>query len=282
LKVVPQTTGGLDPKIIQAIAERETSMAMQDKIIQETNDARNQLESYVLEMRNKLDGELRDFIRQADKEKFLTALTATEDWLYNDGADAQKSDYKKKLTELKTFGDQVEYRRFENENRLENVNALKRTITNSQNWAQTTDEKFAHISPEERKKVIDEIVLVDAWLNTELAKQEKVPIADNPLITIEFIKQKKHGLDNFVTPIMNKPKPEPPKPEPKKEEAKKEEPKGTGGASASGASGTGSGGSGGGAQQQQQQQPPSNDKDKKTEEKPKSDDKKDKEKMETQ
>jgi len=36
-----------------------------------------------------------------DKESFLKLLTATEDWLYEEGEDETKSVYVKKLDELK-------------------------------------------------------------------------------------------------------------------------------------------------------------------------------------
>jgi len=168
---------------------------------------------------------------------------------------------------LKNVGDQVEYRKHESDHRLEYVHALKRSLLQGQTFLQTAnDEKFAHITNEEKKKVQDEVTNGESWLQSELARQETIPINDNPTITCEFLRQKKIQVDSVVEVIINKPKPKPePKPEPKKEEPKKEDGKGSGTAS-----------------------PPPNsaekekEKDKKAEEKPKTDDKNAKDKMDTQ
>lgn len=47
---------------------------------------------------------------QADKESLLSALTAMEDWLYDEGEDCGKSVYVAKLDELKKTGDPIEMR----------------------------------------------------------------------------------------------------------------------------------------------------------------------------
>jgi len=44
----------------------------------------------VYEMRDKLCGPLESFITEADREQFSSELTATEDWLYEDGEDEKK------------------------------------------------------------------------------------------------------------------------------------------------------------------------------------------------
>ncbi len=47
---------------------------------------------------------------QADKDSLLSALTAMEDWLYDEGEDCGKSVYVAKLDELKKTGDPIEMR----------------------------------------------------------------------------------------------------------------------------------------------------------------------------
>jgi len=222
LKVAAQMTGGVTNKAIQDMFDKEVQMAAQDKLIGETNDARNQLESYVLEMRTKLNGELHDFIKHNDREKFLTTLQNTEDWLNGDGSDAQKSDYKKKIDELKAVGDKIEYRKYENKHRLEFISNLKKSISHYESLINTKEEKYAHIVEEERKKVAMECKTIEQWLASELLKQEQSPIAEDPILTIQSLTKKKDDFVNFSSQIFNKPKPEPPKP---KEEPKKEEPK---------------------------------------------------------
>lgn len=189
--------------------------------------ARNDLESYVLDMRSRLTSDLADYIKEADRESFIAKLTAEEDWLYNDGFDVQKSEYRTRTAALKTIGDVVVQRREEHHNRDTHVASLKSAIGHYSQWALTNDEKHAHITAEERKKVQDECAIVDQWLATALSAQDKLTPADAPSVTILQLTQKKTALDQAVTPIMHKPKPKPatPKPEEKKpEEAKPAEP----------------------------------------------------------
>lgn len=184
---------------------------------------RNDVESYVLDMKSRLSGDLATFIKEADKEAFIVKLNGEEEWLYNDGFDSQKSEYKKRLAELKTQGDAVVHRFEEHHNRDTHIATLKSAIRHYSQWATLTDEKHAHISAEERKKVTDECAAVDQWLASALSAQDKLSAADPPSVTILQLTQKKTALDQVVTPIINKPKPK--VEEPKKEEKKPEEPK---------------------------------------------------------
>jgi len=202
-------------------------MSNQDRIIAETNEARNRLESYVLDMRSRVQqgGDLVDFTKEAERTKFLETLQQAEDWLYGDGSDVQKSEYVGKINQIKSVGDTFETRKYESEHRLEFVNSLKKLITQYNQWTTTTDEKYAHITDEERKKVAAECATVDQWLASSLSKQESTPISDPPVVTCEQIKQKRVSLEGFASPIINKAKPKPPEPEKKEEPKKKEDTK---------------------------------------------------------
>jgi len=226
LKVESFTTGGLDQATLNQLFEREVAMATQDRVIFETMQARNDLESYVLDMKSRLNGDLAEYVKDADKEAFVIRLTAEEDWLYNDGFDSQKSEYRRRLADLHTVGDAIVQRHEEHHSRDTHVAALKSAIGHYSQFAQSSDEKYAHITPEERKKVSDECTASDQWLCAALSAQDKLSKADVPALTIAQLKQKKTALDQVVSPIMHKPKPAPPKPkeEPKKEEAKPAEP----------------------------------------------------------
>jgi heat shock protein 4 len=205
----------------------------QDRVIHETMQARNDLESYVLDMKSRLNGDLAPYIKEADKEAFLVKLNAEEDWLYNDGFDCQKSEYRKRINDLKTIGDAVVQRYNEHHQRETYVATLKSAIGHYSQLAASTEEKFAHITAEERKKVIDECNAVDQWLATALSAQDKLTPADPPAVTILQLQQKKTALEQVVSPIMHKPKPAPPKVEEKKpEEPKKTETPADGGAAA--------------------------------------------------
>uniref|UniRef100_A0A665UMZ3 Heat shock 70 kDa protein 4-like n=1 Tax=Echeneis naucrates TaxID=173247 RepID=A0A665UMZ3_ECHNA len=87
----------LSSKVLNMFVENEGKMIMQDKLEKERNDAKNNVEEYVYDMRDKLHGVLEKFERDA----FSLKLEDTENWLYEDGEDQQKQVYIDKLAELK-------------------------------------------------------------------------------------------------------------------------------------------------------------------------------------
>ncbi|RMD44516.1 hypothetical protein DV735_g517, partial [Chaetothyriales sp. CBS 134920] len=93
-------TASLDAAQKQAAAELENAMFMEDKLVTDTEDKKNELESYIYELRNKLDEQYAEFSSEEEKDKIRDKLTQTEDWLYDEGDDATKAQYVAKLDEI--------------------------------------------------------------------------------------------------------------------------------------------------------------------------------------
>jgi len=94
-------TGATDESVKQAWAERENAMYMDDKLVAETDEKKNELEASIYELRDKIDGVYEKFASEEEKEKLRAKLTETEDWLYEDGDDAIKSVYVAKQDEIR-------------------------------------------------------------------------------------------------------------------------------------------------------------------------------------
>lgn len=78
---------GLTSQQIKDTIELEAQMANEDRLIIETADRRNELESYIYSMRDKLDSSLKDFATNSEKLQFKELIDRTESWLYDDGFD---------------------------------------------------------------------------------------------------------------------------------------------------------------------------------------------------
>ena len=52
--------------------------------------AKNAVEEYVYDMRDKLYSKLEKFVSESDKDIYLAELSKTEDWLYDEGENCQK------------------------------------------------------------------------------------------------------------------------------------------------------------------------------------------------
>jgi len=71
-------TSSLDQAIKDAAAEREGSMFMEDKLVLDTEDKKNELESYIYELRGKIDDQYAEFASEEEKEKLKAILTKAE------------------------------------------------------------------------------------------------------------------------------------------------------------------------------------------------------------
>ncbi|PYH63596.1 Hsp70 chaperone Hsp88 [Aspergillus vadensis CBS 113365] len=100
---LPISTGttSTDESVLNAWTERENSMYMEDKLIAETDEKKNELESSIYELRDKIDGVYSEFANEEEKDKLRAKLTDTEDWLYEEGEDTTKSVYVAKMDEIR-------------------------------------------------------------------------------------------------------------------------------------------------------------------------------------
>mmetsp|Transcript_1785 Transcript_1785/g.2804 ORF Transcript_1785/g.2804 Transcript_1785/m.2804 type:complete len:845 (+) Transcript_1785:87-2621(+) len=211
---------GMTRQQIKDALESEAHMALADKLIIETSDKRNELESYVYGMRDKLDGVLKVYATNSEKMQFKELIDKTETWLYEDGFDCSKSMYQAKLDELKTFGNPVERRQWEEINRQEACDAIKKHVEACKTFASGTSEATAHITSEEKAKVRSEAEAVEEWLYDQLEKQGELASYNDPVLTVDMINAKRKQLHTATKDIMNKPKPLPKKEEKKSEDKK--------------------------------------------------------------
>jgi len=218
-------TLGCDQKTRQAFYERECAMNNQDRVIHETAVARDMLERYVLEMKSRVEDseDLANYCTDAEKTHFFGLLDVEDDWLMSDeGYDANKSQYKSKLAGLMKFGSPLISRKYEHQERKGSVETVRKMVHHYQQFAQTTDEKYAHITIEQRLTITTKCNEVDQWIAAELTKQDLLALNVNPTLTKKMLIAKAKELDAVCKPIKNTPKPAPPAPEEKKEEKKEE------------------------------------------------------------
>ena len=196
----------------------EAKMTSIDKLVKETADARNELESYIYDMRDKIisDSNLKPYCTADESSKFSSMLEKLENWLYEDGFDAEKGVYIEKLAELKKLGDPIEYRQKESSARPNAVSTLQQTIERYKGWlnASSTDEKYSHITDEERSKGYTKCDEASSWLYEMLDKQGSRALTDDPAFSVSQINAMVKEVGYVVNPILNKPKPKP-KSEPK-------------------------------------------------------------------
>ncbi|KAK4112157.1 heat shock protein 70 [Canariomyces notabilis] len=110
---IVSATQSLEPAAKAAAAEKEASMLMEDKLVADTEEKKNELETYIYELRNKLDDQYAEFASDEEKAKIREKLEATEEWLYDEGDDATKAVYVAKMDEIRALAGPVVQRHFE-------------------------------------------------------------------------------------------------------------------------------------------------------------------------
>jgi heat shock protein 4 len=216
--VVDSEKFGLTNEDIKITLELEASMSFEDKLIVETSDRRNELESYIYAIRDKLDGSLSPYSKKDEKDRLQELMVQAEDWLYGDGFDSTKQQYIRKLDELRAIGIPIENRVNEETNRGPALNNLKIQIENCKTFAANYDESLSHITEEDRAKIREKSGTVEAWAYDMQTKQGDVPLNCDPVLTCDAIQKERTALFTVTNPIMIKKKPLPPPPEKKAEE----------------------------------------------------------------
>ncbi|XP_054248429.1 heat shock 70 kDa protein 4L isoform X5 [Indicator indicator] len=205
----------LGQDLINCYIENEGKMMMQDKLEKERNDAKNAVEEYVYDFRDKLCGVFEKFITEEDSNKLTLMLEDTENWLYEDGEDQPKQVYMDKLQELKKFGQPIQERYMEHEERPKVLNELGKKIQllmKAVEAYKNKDEKYDHLDPAEMEKVEKYVNEAMNWLNSKMNAQNKLSLTQDPVVKVAEIMSKSKELDSFCNPIIYKPKPkiEPP------------------------------------------------------------------------
>ena len=71
-------TASLDQATKDAASDKEGIMFMEDKLVMDTEDKKNELESYIYELRGKIDDQYANFASEEEKDKLRAKLTESE------------------------------------------------------------------------------------------------------------------------------------------------------------------------------------------------------------
>jgi heat shock protein 4 len=76
-------TSSLDEASKAAAAEAEAAMIMEDKLVADTEEKKNELETYIYDMRNKIDDQYSEFASEEEKTKLKAKLESSEVSLFS-------------------------------------------------------------------------------------------------------------------------------------------------------------------------------------------------------
>uniref|UniRef100_A0A673Y0T0 Heat shock protein 4b n=1 Tax=Salmo trutta TaxID=8032 RepID=A0A673Y0T0_SALTR len=193
--------------MLNLFVENEGNMIMQDKLEKERNDAKNYVEEYVYDMRDKLHGRLEKFVSEQQDRQYYKD---TENWLYEDGEDQPKQQYIDKLAELKKLGQPIQERYMESEERPRAFDDMGKQIQMYMKVVEaykTKEEQYDHLDQEEINKVDKMVNEAMIWLNSKMNQQSKLSLTVEPAVRVREIQDKTKELYSSCNPIVTKPKP---------------------------------------------------------------------------
>lgn len=196
--------------MLNLFVENEGKMIMQDKLEKERNDAKNNVEEYVYDMRDKLHGMLEKFVSESDRDALSLKLEDTENWLYEDGEDQPKQVYIDKLAELKKLGQPIQDRFTEAEERPKAFEEMGKQIQQYMKFVEAfkmKEEQYDHLDEADVTKVDKLTGDVMMWMNSAMNQQSKQSLSADPTVKVKDIQAKTRELFSACNPIVTKPKP---------------------------------------------------------------------------
>ncbi|XP_039975777.1 heat shock 70 kDa protein 4b [Xiphias gladius] len=196
--------------MLNLFVENEGKMIMQDKLEKERNDAKNNVEEYVYDMRDKLHGMLEKFVSESDRDALSLKLEDTENWLYEDGEDQPKQVYIDKLAELKKLGQPIQERYAEAEERPKAFEELGKQIQQYMKFVEAykmKEEQYDHLDEADVTKVDKLTNDAMIWMNSTMNQQSKQSLTVDPSVKVKDVKAKTRELFSACNPVVTKPKP---------------------------------------------------------------------------
>ncbi|XP_037117827.1 heat shock 70 kDa protein 4b [Syngnathus acus] len=196
--------------MLNLFVENEGKMIMQDKLEKERNDAKNYVEEYVYEMRDKLQGMLEKFVSEAERDALSSKLMDTENWLYEDGEDQPKQMYIDRLADLKKLGQPIQERYTEAEERPKAFDELGKQIQQYMKFVDACkmkEEQYDHIDEADVTKVDKLATEAMMWMNSAMNQQSKQSLMMDPTVRVKEIQEKTRELFSACNATVTKPKP---------------------------------------------------------------------------
>merc|ERR1712226_1137644 len=227
LNVSSEINGKLSKSTLQNYIECENNLCVLDKKEKDRQDAKNEVESFIYESREKMSTMYGDFATEEEKSKISTDLENGENWLYEDGYDEKRQAYLDKYTSLNFLISPIKQRYSEANSRGPAIDSLQKYIVKVDNFLKNYrngDENLVHIDIEKVNLVEKSLNEIREWANSSIVKISQMSKTSNPEILTSAFNDKLGQLRLASKSTMETPKPKPKKEEnPKDEENKAEE-----------------------------------------------------------
>lgn len=219
LSVTSYHIGAVKPYSDDIMAESRAKLqelARVDKERMMLEEIRNSYESYIYLIKNKLadfEDEIAAVTTQEQRDALLKSASEAEDWMYDEGYDADLETYTKKYEELSAPAEKVFFRMKEVTARADAIKDLNEKLDKVESLMKKWETTMPHITEEERAEVLSKVDDVRKWITEKTEAQAAADPTVDPVFTSEEVPLQTTEIQKVVSRLSRKPKPAPKKEE---------------------------------------------------------------------
>lgn len=219
LSISSHHIGAVKPYSDEIMAESRAKLnelARVDKERMMLEEIRNNYESYIYLIKNKLvdfEDEIAAVSTQEQREELLNSASKAEDWMYDEGYDADFETYTKKYEELSAPAEKVFFRMKEVSARADAIKELNEKLDKVDSLMKKWETTMPHVTEEERGEVLSKVGDVRKWIEEKTAAQAAADPTADPVFTSAEVPLQTTEIQKVVSKLSRKPKPAPKKEE---------------------------------------------------------------------
>jgi len=219
LNVETYYVGKVQPLSAELIEEYKFNIAELARIDKERvllEEAKNNVESYMYKIKNKLmdhEEEIAKVSTEEQRAELLKSAEVAEEWLFGEADDADLETVRTKYEELTAPAEKVWFRLAEMTKRPEAVKNLRMKLTEIEEKFTKWVADLTHITEEEKSEVMSKIEDVRKWLSDKEDEQAAKAGHEDPAFSSQEVPVQASPIQKLITKLSKKPKPKPAKKE---------------------------------------------------------------------
>jgi hypoxia up-regulated 1 len=202
----------LSPELIEEYKFNIAELARMDKERVLLEEAKNNVESYMYKIKNKLmdhEDEVAKISTEEQREELLKLASAAEEWLFDEGDTADLETVRAKYEELTAPAEKVWFRLSEMTKRPAAVKELREKLTEIEEKFTKWVTNMTHITEEEKSDVFSKIEDARKWLADKEDEQAGKAGHEDPAFTSEEVPEQTRPIQKLIGKLSKKPKPKP-------------------------------------------------------------------------
>ncbi|CAE7557768.1 HSP70-17 [Symbiodinium microadriaticum] len=204
------------PAMLTAARAKLEALDAHDASIRAKAAALNDLEAYVYKIRNRLrdedgDAQLGAISTAEQRDEIIETCNEIEEWLYDEGRDAEVAVYKSKQAGIKVTAEAIFKRFKEHTARPKAVEKAKHQLHSVRTLLQEWSTSMPHITEEEKQNVLEIVDKIQAWLDDNVEAQSKLTPYETAAFAAADVTAQIKPLTALMEKLLKKPKPQPKK-----------------------------------------------------------------------